>query len=269
VSSNDVPTSDIDLADRILTVFDDPRYRDLALGLRDSFASATPFPHIVIDDFLPASLAESLAAAYPDPSTDDVPWRTHDNVNVSRRFLEDVQYFPPTLRRFADAVTARQFLLFLETISGIDCLIADPYFIGGGAMVSGRGDFLKSHADFNWHHKLQAHRRLNALLYLTPDWDAAWGGELELRSPDDGNVERRVAPAFNRLVVFAVSDEAVHGQPEPLRCPPDVYRRVFSMFLYTTRRDDAEWNEPHFTLYRPENSPYGQSLLEDYQGRGA
>ena len=52
----------------------------------------------------------------------------------------------------------RQFTLFLETLTGIDNLIPDPYFIGGGIHLSGPGDFLKIHADFNWHHKLQAYR---------------------------------------------------------------------------------------------------------------
>ena len=59
--------------------------------------------------------------------------------------------------------TARQFLLFVETLTGIDNLIPDPYFIGGGVHLSGRDDFLNIHADFNWHHKLQAYRRVNAL----------------------------------------------------------------------------------------------------------
>jgi hypothetical protein len=77
----------------------------------------------------------------------------------------------------------------------------------------------------------------------------------------------QVAPQFNRAVIFEVTDDANHGQPHPLRTPPGVYRRVFSTFYYTTRKTDAEWNEPHFTLYKPENSPYGMSLQKDYQDK--
>ena len=51
---------------------------------------------------------------------------------------------PLPLRVFANTVISRQFLLFLETLSGIDCLLADPYFIGGGAMATGPGEFLKT-----------------------------------------------------------------------------------------------------------------------------
>jgi hypothetical protein len=46
-----------------------------------------------------------------------------------------------------------------------------------------------------------------------------------------------------------------------------VYRRVFSAFYYTTRRNDAELAAPHFSLYKPENSPYGMSLQKDYQAK--
>jgi hypothetical protein len=174
----------------------------------------------------------------------------------------------PLLRAFCSALNSRQFLLFLETISGIESLICDPYFIGGGAMMSGTGEFLKIHADFNWHHKLQAHRRLNALFYLTPDWKPDWGGELELWATDMSRLVKSIQPIFNRVVIFEVNDDSNHGQPQPLTTPPDIARRVFSAFYYTTRKDEHEWNQPHFTLYKPMNSPYSTQLLTDYIDNG-
>jgi 2OG-Fe(II) oxygenase superfamily len=254
--------------DQLLKMFDSPRYNRMAVDLREKFRTARPFPHVVIDDFLPSDIADAIARAYPDPSDSSVKWKTHQNANTSRKFVEDVSFMSPIMQGFAQTLIGRSLLLFLETISGIDCLIGDPYFIGGGAMVSGSGDFLKVHADFNWHHKLQAHRRLNALFYLTPNWKAGWGGDLELWPKDMSAVGSVVSPQFNRVVIFAVTDDANHGQPKPLTTPPGVHRRVFSAFYYTTRRDDAEWNDPHFTLYKPEKSPYSMSLLQDYQLAG-
>ena len=86
---------------------------------------------------------------------------------------------PPLLREMLREMNSRQFVLFLETLTGIENLLPDPYFIGGGVHISGRGDFLKIHADFNWHHKLQAYRRVNALLYLSDDWQPEWEGAIE------------------------------------------------------------------------------------------
>ncbi len=251
---------------QLVTLFDEPRYARLALKFKEPFKNNDPYPHIVIDDFLPADIAKALAAAYPDPNDPSVRWKTHSNKNVVRKFVEDVSSLSIPMRVYANAVISRQFLLFLEALSGIDCLIPDPYFIGGGAMATGPGQFLKIHADFNWHHKLQAHRKLNVLLYLTPDWQTEWGGQLELWSKDMSR-HIQVDPLFNRAVIFEVTDDSNHGQPQPLQTPPSIYRRVFSTFYYTTRKSDAEWNAPHFTLYKPENSPYGMSLQKDYQAR--
>jgi 2OG-Fe(II) oxygenase superfamily len=254
------------LTPRIVTLFDEPHYARLALKYKDQFKSNDPYPHIVLDNFLPADVAKALAQAYPDPNDSSVRWKTHANKNVVRKFVEDVSSLSMPMRLLANAVISRQCLLFLEALTGIDCLFADPYFIGGGAMATGPGEFLKIHADFNWHHKLQAHRRLNVLLYLAPDWKTEWGGQLELWSKDMTR-KVQIEPIFNRAVIFEVTDDSNHGQPQPLQTPPGVYRRVFSTFYYTTRKTDAEWDEPHFTLYKPEKSPYGMSLQKDYQAK--
>jgi hypothetical protein len=132
--------------EELIKLFGSQRYNKMALDLREKFQIAQPFSHVVIDNFLPSEVADAVARAYPDPVDASIKWKTHNNANTSREFLEDVTFMSPSMQLFAQALIGRQFLLFLETISGIDCLIADPYFIGGGAMVSGPGDFLKIHA---------------------------------------------------------------------------------------------------------------------------
>lgn len=252
----------------VLTVFDARSYNQIAVNGQKEFRENQPFPHIIIDNFFPEHIAQALADQYPKSSDEGITWKSHINSNVSRRFVEDTRSMTPLLRAFASVLNSRQFLLFLETISGIESLICDPYFIGGGAMMSGAGEFLKIHADFNWHHKLQAHRRLNALFYLTPGWNSEWGGDLELWSTDMTRLVRSVQPIFNRVVIFEVNDDSNHGQPRPLTTPSGVARRVFSAFYYTTRKDEHEWDKPHFTLYKPANSPYSTQLLADYIGNG-
>ncbi len=137
-------------------------------------------------------------------------------------------------------LNSRQFVLFLETLTGIDNLIPDPYFIGGGAHMAGRGDFLKIHADFNWHHKLQAHRRVNALLYLNENWHEEWGGALEFWNKDMTGVVVSISPLFNRLAIFNVGIDSNHGQPQPNECPEDENRKALNLYYYTTDRDDGE-----------------------------
>ena len=56
-----------------------------------------------------------------------------------------------------------EMLLWLEALTGIEGLIPDPYFGGGGLHQIEPGGFLKIHADFNVHPKLKLDRRLNML----------------------------------------------------------------------------------------------------------
>lgn len=246
----------------LLGLFDDSSYASLAVTHSAEYQNASPFPYIVFDNFLPDNLAIQVAQGYPDPRDENVSWRHHSNHNTSRKFLDDETQWSQTFRQFARETQSRRFLLFLEELSGIESLLCDPYYIGGGAMASGPGDFLNVHQDFNWHHKLQAHRRLNALFYLTPNWDAAWGGNLELWSASGPEIS--ISPLFNRVVIFSTLN-ADHGQPEPVSCPSGIYRCVFSAFYYTARATDVELEEPHFTRYRPDQSVYGMQLREKFR----
>jgi Rps23 Pro-64 3,4-dihydroxylase Tpa1-like proline 4-hydroxylase len=249
-----------------LGVFDDTRYAQLALQRAKEYGSAAPFPNIAFDNFLPEPLAHSLSNAFPQQA--DISWVERDNENNRRRYQHDETRLPRLIREMLREFNSRQFTLFLETLTGIPCLIPDPYFIGGGAHMSTTGDFLKIHADFNWHHKLQAYRRVNALLYLTEHWEPGWQGALEFW--DKGMTAPVVShpPTFNRLVIFSTGEHSNHGQRLPNLCPAGVYRKVLNLYYYTTSRDDGDLAAPHFTLYKPEASTFAQELGSQYRKSG-
>jgi hypothetical protein len=250
----------------VLGVFDAPAYAKLAVEKAPLYQSASPFPHIVLDNFLPPPLARRLSAAFPAP--DDIAWVERDNANNRRRYQHDETLVPGILREMLREMNSRQFLLFIETLTGIESLLPDPYFIGGGVHLSGTGDFLKIHADFNWHHKLQAYRRVNALLYFSDDWQPEWKGAIEFWDKGMTRAEVSSLPLFNRLVVFSTGEHSNHGQREPNECPPGVYRKVLNLYYYTSRREDGDMAEPHFTLYKPSASPFATELADNYKKSG-
>ena len=251
-----------------LGVFDDPRFAEIAVQSASAYRTAEPFPHGVYDDFLPLELARSLAANFP--THESIEWVVRDNENNRRVYQHDETKLPPLCRRMLREFNGRQFLLFAETLTGIDNLLPDPYFIGGGIHLSGPGDFLKIHADFNWHHKLQAYRRVNALMYLSDTWDESWGGAIEFWDRDMRGAVDKAYPIFNRLVVFSTSEHSNHGQREPNRCPDGVYRKVINLYYYTTTRDDEDRDvDPHFTLYKTEASPFAMELGNAYRRTAA
>jgi len=258
-----------------LKCFENEKYAQIAVGNRDAYLSSYPYPHMIFDDFLPPEVADVVAASYPDvDSVSNGHWKFHNNNNVSRFFLEDVTQFNDSMRLFSNAVSSRSFLLFLEALTGIPALCADPYFMGGGAMATGSGGFLNVHVDFNWHQKIQCWRRLNVLFYLTADWSEGWGGDLELWSKDSHHMEKRITPKFNRMVVFNTTQDSFHGQPTPIACPEGIFRRVFSAFYYTSEKGEDIDPHPHYTKYSDSvapvvpadvtNSPYSQAITDDY-----
>jgi Rps23 Pro-64 3,4-dihydroxylase Tpa1-like proline 4-hydroxylase len=245
-----------------LGMFDGPRYARIAVASKTDYAKALPFPHCTLDNFLPDKLYASVIRELPASGGPD--WISRQTDNNRRRYQHDETKLPKLLRAVVREFSSRQLLLFLETLTGIDGLIADPYLLGGGLQYAGRGDYLKVHADWNWHHKLQLHRRVNALLYLTTEWDETWGGPLELWDSSD-SLEPRVKldPRPNRLVVFNTGTETYHGHPEPLECPSDVWRRALNMYFYTALAGDDP-ADPGFTRYRVTESPLAMSIMEGY-----
>jgi 2-oxoglutarate-Fe(II)-dependent oxygenase superfamily protein len=216
--------------------------------LRSAFSSATPFPHVVIDRLFPEEALNRVLATFPLPQ--DPEWERFDNPREhklgNRRGLLQAD---EALCTFLMALNSAPMLDFLERLTGIPNLIPDPDFGGGGLHQIVRGGFLKIHADFNWHPKLQADRRLNMLLYLNKDWKEEYGGHLELWDRELRRAEKAILPLFNRTVIFATTDYSFHGHPQPLDCPEGLSRKSVSIYYYTHGRPEAERSSPHDTLF--------------------
>ncbi|HEV3132787.1 MAG TPA: 2OG-Fe(II) oxygenase [Acidimicrobiales bacterium] len=224
----------------------------LGLKHRDDFASARPFPHVVIDNALPADVLKQVVDELPSPED----WEEHDDWTYANRADAIKRSIPndwdlgPVTRHLLNQFNSAVFVNFLEKLTGIEGLLPDPYYFGGGVHQIERGGFLKIHADFNVHHRLKVDRRLNALLYLNEGWQDEWGGNLELWDASMENAVERIPPIFNRLVVFATTDTSFHGHPDPLTCPVGVRRRSLALYYYTNGRPEQERSEPHSTLHQ-------------------
>jgi 2OG-Fe(II) oxygenase superfamily len=224
-----------------------------AAGRAAEFRGAEPYPHVVIDGFLRADAARELARVFPRPD-DAVAWDHYAAPGLEVKLgCGNEERLPQPLRAALHDLNSGPFIRFLEQLTGIDHLLPDPHLAGGGIHLSRQGGHLGIHADFNWHEKLQAHRRLNLLIYLTPDWRAEFGGELELWNHDATRRERLVEPLFNRAVLFATRSDTFHGHPNPWAAPEGVYRQSIALYYYTSRRPEAETRPAHNTLYKGYN----------------
>jgi 2OG-Fe(II) oxygenase superfamily len=195
-----------------------------------SYVAAAPFPHIVMDDFLPADMLRAALADFP--STNGKAFFDREQERLKYQFKPH-EVAPGLLRSLLVELNGEAFLSFLEALTGIHGLIPDPHFEGGGLHETKAGGHLGVHADFNVHDTLRLERRLNLLIYLNDDWDDEFGGELELWDREMQSAQISIKPVMACAVIFNTDRDSFHGQPAALRCPPDRARRSIATYYYT------------------------------------
>lgn len=217
--------------------------------LRERYLGGDPFPHIVLDGLFDETDLDRVLAEFPSP--EQMRWRRFESpLEKKLGYYHEDSLISPAVRAFLDAMNGFEMLLWLEALTGMDGLIPDPYFGGGGLHQIEPGGFLKIHADFNVHPKLKLDRRANMLIYLNRDWREEWGGHLELWNESMTDCRKRIAPLFNRTVIFSTTDTSYHGHPHPLAAPAGVTRKSVSLYYYTAGRPAMEQSRPHDTIFR-------------------
>ena len=227
----------IDIASEKFGFFNPEKMGEAGKELHSDFSNATPFPHIVIDNFCSPAILDNCLEQFPpapDPESETFH-RSQERAKTS--FNPD--YLENEARSFFYSLNSRPFLSFLENVTGIQGLIPDPYYLGGGFHQTNEGGHLSVHADFNWHTKLNLERRINLLIYLNKDWDDEFGGELELWDKKMTACQKSVSPLFNRCVIFRTTADSYHGHPAPVRHPRGAARRSIAMYYYTATLDGS------------------------------
>lgn len=209
--------------------------RVTSVAYRTAYASARPFPHLVLDQFLGAPLAEKLARVFPSATHPE--WKRRDYPEQTAR-LGQLQRNAFTgvdgaLRQLLAELSGMAFIDFLQSLTGLTGLIPDPHFRGAGLHLTLRGGHLALHADFNRDRFRNLARKVTVLYYLNPGWTPAWGGELELWNEGLTACEANIAPRLDRMVVLAHGETHWHGHPKPLTCPVDEGRAAVVAYFYT------------------------------------
>jgi hypothetical protein len=220
---------------------------ELAKSARASYLNAKPFPHVVFDDFLDPSVLDLVLAEFPKPG--EIPWQRFDNAHEIKLASAAEASFGPATRLLLYHLNSITFLEFISAITGIDNLIPDPSFEGGGLHQIVRGGKLGIHVDFNKHGKYGLDRRLNLLLYLNKDWREEYGGDLELWNSNMSRCETKIRPVFNRLVIFGTTDFTHHGHPDPLQCPQGMTRKSLALYYFSNGRPAEEIMGEHSTVF--------------------
>ena len=249
------------------TGFVAPDLRGQGSELAEAYRSAKPFPHIVIDDFLPSAVLDQCLKEFPsDLGLGGVQF-DRDQERLKSQFNPDT--LAPTARTLFYSFNSRPFIRLLENVTGIKGLIPDPYFLGAGFHEIAQGGHLSVHVDFNHHKLMNLERRINVLIYLNKDWKNEYGGQLELWTADMSACSESIVPLFNRCVIFNTTENSYHGNPNFVNHPELISRKSIALYYYTStwsnmqREHTTQFKVRRGSSDRPDVATKANELVSD------
>jgi len=220
--------------------------RAFGKAMAADYRARKPYPYGGFDNFMPPEILDKVREelrVLPEAET----FFTRPQEKLKSAYMPE--RLGPYTRALFHSLNSKAFLGFLEEMTGIEGLIPDPYFAGGGIHVVSNGGHLDIHADFNHHGKLNLERRMNVLIYLNKDWKAEYGGAFEIWNDDMTEKGASFVPLFNRMCCFNTGSSTWHGNPEPVNHPGKEPRMSIALYYYTATWDETR--EAHTTLFKP------------------
>ena len=194
----------------------------------------------------PGLLSTDVIRDFP-PVSEGV-WKHFNDPRHVKHLSQGDARLAPSIRHVLAQLRTSEFLSFLEVLSGMEGLVADPHT--GGCHETPRGGYLDVHVDASWNDRLALYTGINVFVYLNRDWADDYGGHLELWDGDGEECRTRILPVFNRMVIFSSGGRTYHGHPSPLTCPPGVGRKSLAANYCMSRHPEHQSRFRRSAIYR-------------------
>lgn len=169
--------------------------------------SKTKIGHFIADDLLPDQLAQRAFNSFPAAGN----MRLRKTLREFKYSAAQMNEHDPLLEELIFAFQDSRVVKMIAKICEIETLFPDEHLYAGGISLMGNKQFLNPHLDNSHDKDRQRWRVLNLLYYVTPDWPADRGGNLELWPNGVKNTPITIHSKFNRLVVMATHDASWHS----------------------------------------------------------
>lgn len=194
--------------------------------LNGKYSTGEPFEHLIIDDFLEDTLANTVSELYPSDLTE---YHCYNNP-------VEVKYAYDNIEELDDSLKSIYYLLSTKVIEDLFSKITDvkletdPYLHGAGLHLHPRDGRLGIHLDYEIHPYTGKQRCLNVILYLSKNWKKEWNGHSELWDKN-GQREMVISPVkFNTALVFRTNEISWHGVSKKIKCPEGVFRKSLAFY---------------------------------------
>src|SRR4051794_10140409 len=97
--------------------FDREQLFALAESRREGYAAARPYPHTVMDDFIPVQVLDEVLAEFPSPEGAD--WFAFNSATERKLATKDDSDMGPATRRLLAELNSSAFVEFLERLTSI------------------------------------------------------------------------------------------------------------------------------------------------------
>jgi hypothetical protein len=236
-----------------------PQYLENTQKIRTEFIEPYPFKHVLLENFLTPQFLKAIREEFPNPPPPETMKNEYGGYS-KKHVVQSIRDLGPTFEVWDDLLQSAEFIAWVSAVTGIEGLIYDPEYHGAGTHNNLHGQSMDVHIDFNYHRTTGYHRRLNLIVYISEEWDAAWGGSLELhKNPwDPDKDEWKSYPSFgNNAVFFETNEISWHGFEE-VNLPEDkrhLSRKSLTVYYYSVDRPANEIGPKHTTVYVPKPMP--------------
>jgi Rps23 Pro-64 3,4-dihydroxylase Tpa1-like proline 4-hydroxylase len=209
--------------------------------------------YFVVDDLLPAALAQSIYGSFPDPST-----------MMLRKSIRELKYVTSQMDKCAplleEVIFAFQDPRVVDAVARVTRskqAMPDERLYAGGISLMGPGHYLHPHIDNSHDMERQRYRILNLLYYTSPGWSVENGGNLELWPNGTKSEPHTIHSKFNRLLVIATNRTSWHSVS---KVRVDRNRTCVSNYYFSNVSPEAE-DYFHVTSFRGRPEEPGRDLL--------
>lgn len=184
------------------------------LSLRQSeFFSATPFPHIVLDDFLDPEYYEQVVAELANDKSASIGGRVFNSEVERGKWISLNSALPSLVKAIIDEMNAERWVSNLRQLTGIESLL--PTAVGNTELANyhemNSGGVLGPHVDHATDPNTGLPHVLNNLIYLSEGWCPSFGGATEFFDKRGNKKVRKVEYKANRSIIFLHTPYTFHG----------------------------------------------------------
>lgn len=199
-----------------------------------TYKDVEPFDHCICDNFFTKKFARSLYKEFPTYKTKEF-WHEYNNPIEIKKTCNNWNKFKKNTYLAFTLLCSHEFIKILSELSQIKKLEPDHGLNGGGLHIHKSGGKLNHHLDYDIHPKIDKQRKLNALIYLTPNWKNKFGGDLGFFSHNKkdnqpGELIKKITPIFNRAVFFDTTQNSWHGLINKVKVTNGITRNSLAIY---------------------------------------